>query len=159
MFRIDARPDTHADNKLAAIDRQRLLKGLNNTHPGRLDVFAALSTGENDGEFVATQPRSKTERLDCRLQTFRKTHQDTIAKGVPHAIVDVLEIVNIKKVHPYLRSCRARALNCGVKENEPFSAVWKASQRIVLCQLLKLQRALCYFQFETLLIVARRSSG
>src|ERR1700683_200620 len=114
MVRIDARPDAHADNKLATIDGQWLLKSLNNTHPGRLDVFAALSTGENDGKFVATQPCSKTERLDCRLQTFRKTHQDTIAKGVPHAVVDVLEIVNIKKEHPYLRSCRTRAVNGGV---------------------------------------------
>ena len=68
MVRIDARPNAHADNKLAVINRQRLLKCLNNTYPSRPDGFATLSTRENDGEFVAAPPRGKTERLDRRLQ-------------------------------------------------------------------------------------------
>ena len=61
--------------------------------PGRKDD--ALDAFEENGKFVATQPRECVFRSEIGLQAGRNPHNQGIPARVAQAVVDQLEAVNI----------------------------------------------------------------
>ena len=125
MLWVDARPDAHADDKISTIDRQRFLKRLNDARSRRPYSFATPRVLENHGKFVPAQPGGETKTQGCLLKTSREAHENAIAKGMAHAIVDVFKIVDVEKEHCDLFALRLCPLDRGIQENKQFSTIRK----------------------------------
>src|ERR1700735_1625082 len=107
MVGIDARTDTDIDDQFPMINTQRPLKGLNNLQAGRADALQVASIFQGDRELIAAESCRKPERSHRLLQTSGKTHQHAVAEGVSHAVIDILEIINVDKKNSYLPSCQS----------------------------------------------------
>src|ERR1700679_1415741 len=145
MVGIDARTDADIDDQFPMINSQRPLKGLNNFQAGRPDALHVASIFQGDCELIAAESCRKPERSYRLLQTLGKTCQHAVAEGVSHAVIDILEIIDVEKQNPYLRSGQSGASDRGVEQGEPFTTIRKPRQRIVFRQLLELSCTLCDF--------------
>src|SRR5450631_232148 len=126
MLWVDARPDAHADDKISTINRQRFLKGLNNARSRSPYSLAIPRMLENHGKFIPAQPRGETKILGRHLKTSRETHENAIAKGMPHAVVDVFKIVDVEKKHCDLLTLSSCTQDRGIQKNKQFSTIRKA---------------------------------
>ena len=54
---------------------------------------------DQDRELVAAEPRGGVDRAHAVLQPPRDLLQHLVAGGVPEAVVDVLEVVDVEEQH------------------------------------------------------------
>src|SRR3984957_11482561 len=123
MIGKDARADTDADNQIAPINRQGRLERLDDREPRPPDVLQIGGVSDDDCKFIAAQARREAD-FPCRvLQAMRKTDQDTVAKGVSHAVIQILEIIDIEEKYADQTALSSRPNNRGVEQHEKFPPV------------------------------------
>ena len=92
-----ARPDAHAHDEFAPVDQQRHLERPHNPQSGQPDVLDARGVFNDHRKFIASQSCRKPDSLRRPLQALRKAHEYPIAESMPHAVVDVFEVVDIEE--------------------------------------------------------------
>src|SRR5206468_1759505 len=102
--------------------------------PDLLDITGAFP---DHGEFIATQSRGESACCRKPLQPLAHRDEDAIAKGMPHAIVDELEIVDVHEHDADQMTVRAGPVDRHVEQLEEMAAVRQSGQRVTLCQLLE----------------------
>ena len=137
MIRINTRSHADADDKIATIHRQWLLEGLHYRVARQAYVLYRRRTLEDHGEFIASDPGRKSEGPRRLLQALREAHEYAIAKCVPHAVIKVFEVVQIKEQHANTIALATSALEGGIQQCEEVPAVWQSGQRVARCLFLQ----------------------
>ncbi len=136
MIRIHTGAYADADKQLTAFDEHGSLECAHElaTDPG--DVCNSGRCRVYDGEFVPSEAGGEASGSTRRFpQAVRNALQHEIAKRVTHAVVDILEVVQIEEKHRYL--CVARgALEGRVQVRQQLPAIGKPCQRVVLGKML-----------------------
>src|ERR1700722_14420739 len=86
VIRIDTRSETDADQKLAALDDQRFLKGAGEDAPHARNLIGAAGVFMDHGEFIAPESGSEAVELGRLAQALRTALQDEVAEGVAPAV-------------------------------------------------------------------------
>lgn len=89
-------PTAHGHRHLAAVQRERRPDRLGHPHPQQLDVGLGHPVADDD-ELVAPEPGQGVTRPDHGLQALRHQDQQLVAGGVPDAVVDHLELVDVEE--------------------------------------------------------------
>ena len=89
------------------------------------------------------------------LEPARDGDKHAIPVGMPHAVVERLEVVDVEEEHADALARDASSIKCFVERAEQLSAIGNARQRILLRELLQLTRALLDLGLEALLRVTR----
>src|ERR1700735_2875803 len=104
MIRKDARADAHADNQIAAIDRQGFLEGLYDSQSGPPDVLQIGGASDHYRKFIPAQSRCEPQLPGGLFQAFCKIDQHSVAKGVAHPVVEILEVVDVEEKYAHQTS-------------------------------------------------------
>src|ERR1700735_5444129 len=101
MVGIDARAEPDVDDHVPIINHHPRLKDFTNFQAVCADTLHFASIFQGDRELIAAESCRKSERSDRLLQTPGKTYQHAVAEGVSHAVIDILEIIDVEKKNPY----------------------------------------------------------
>ena len=93
---------------------------------------------EQDRELVAAETRHRVRRADGRLELGRDVLEDAVARGVAHAVVDGLEVVQVDEHHADERSAANGRAQCVLHAVGEESAVGEIGHRIVECLMCEL---------------------
>src|SRR5450755_2001624 len=118
VIRVDTGPDADADQKLPLLNEQRLLKRAHEGATGACNLLHAAGALLDDSEFIAPQASGESAKLGRLAQALRDPLQDQVAKRVSHAVIDVLEIVEIKEKHANLRAVARCVLKADIQVRE-----------------------------------------
>ena len=78
---------------------------------GSCDLFHAAGTLLDDCEFIPAQTRGESAQFGCLAQPLRNALQHEISERVSHAVVDILEIVEVEKEYAHLCAVACRVLD------------------------------------------------
>ena len=102
----------------------------------------------HDREFVAPQARGEPETLRGLLETLSDADEHAVAEGVAHAVVEILEVVEVDEEHGDPGAALPCALERAVEEDEELAPVREQGERVVLRQMLQQARALLDLRLE-----------
>ncbi len=154
MVREDAGAEAEAHEQFAPVDDQRLLETADDPVGCPLDVLRAPRRCANHRELVAAEARAVAEVADGGAQALGHGLQHAVAEHVTHAVVDVLEVVEVQEEH-----AREGVLRCGAGErlvqlHQELPPVGKPGQRVVGREVHELSRAVFDLRLELAVILA-----
>src|ERR1700726_1635000 len=157
---VHTRPDTHADQELALLNEQRLLERANQCAAGAGDIFHTAGALLDDRKLVSAQTGGEAAELGRLAQPLRDALEHEISESVPHAVIYVLEVVEVNKKDADLRAVACRVLERDVQVGQQLPPIRQSCQRIVLRKMLQLARALVDARLElSLILEGRRLRG
>ena len=119
-----------------------------------LDLRRRACLLEHDRELVAAEARAEAEVAHRGPQAVRDGLQHAVAEHVAHAVVDVLEVVEVEEEDAGERPALGRARERLVQLHEELAAVRQARQRVVGGEVLQLARALLDLRLELAVVLA-----
>ena len=111
---------------------------------------------EDDRELVAAEARAEADLATDRAQALGDRLQHAVAEHVAHAVVDVLEVVEVEEEHAGKRTVLRRARKRLVQLHQELAPVGQARQRVVGGEVLQLARALLDLRLELAMVLARK---
>ena len=123
----DARPERHLD----AADRERRDEGRGDALGDLVGVPWVRDVLEQERELVTAEPGHRVARPDRRAQPFADLLEHPVARGVPEAVVDRLEVVEVHEQDdhaPVLPASPLQGVRDAVGEQ---GAVREAGERVV----------------------------
>ena len=161
VVRVEARSDAHAHGDAAPLDAERPFESADDAMSGQERRLRRIDLLVHDREFIAPQARGETESLGGLLQALSDADEHAVAEGVAHAVVEILEVVEIDEEYGDAAAARARPLDRAVQEDEELAPVRKQRERVMLRQMLQQPGALLDLSLErapvTLRDFARRA--
>ena len=157
--REQARTEAEAHQELAPVDDERLLEALHQPVRGALDVCGRLHPLDDDGELVAAEARAEADLPHHRAQALGNRLQHAVAEHVAHAVVDVLEVVEVEEEHAGKRIALRRARQRLVELHQELAPVRQPRQRVVGGEVLQLARALLDLGLELAVVLAGQLLG
>ena len=131
LLQPDRDPDAAGDEHLAALDLDHPLDRVEGEarHPGDLDRLTDVL--DEDRELIAAEPGDGVRRSHHRGEPLPDDDQQLVPGGVPEAVVDRLEAVQVGEQHAHRV---ARRLGAGARLREAVDeegAVREAGERVV----------------------------
>ena len=154
MMREDACPHAGANHHLATVYEQRPLEYLDELVTGCRRRFFGCCILVDHREFIATQTAGEPKGLSGMFQALRDARQHLIAKSVSHAVVEILEVIDIDEKDTDMMLILRRAFQCMIQQNEQLPSIRQMRERIVFREVLQLTRSLLDFFLKTFLIIA-----
>ena len=139
VVRVQADADARADDHLLPVGNAegllhplRELAGDAGGRVGRLEVL------DHDQKLVPAQARERVLVAQAAAQAGRDRLDQLVARGVPQAVVDVLEAVEIDEQHADPAAVAARLLDRMLQPRLHQQPVRQVGQRVVVRQMLEL---------------------
>src|ERR1700677_2455 len=85
----------------------------------------------HDRELIAPQARGEPETLGGFLEALSDADEHAVAESVAHAVVEILEVVEVDEEHGDAAAARSRPLDRAVQEDEELAPVRKQRERVV----------------------------
>ena len=95
--RCDRVPDTGADEDLGFPNLECRRERLDQATPQLIRIHLGGNVLGEDGELVATQPRDGIDRPHRSAEPLTDRGKEQVARRVPKAIVDCLEVIEVKE--------------------------------------------------------------
>ena len=93
----DGDPDADCHRHLALAEHQRLGGGTADPVRDQHRLTLGLELLEQEGEFVAPEPRDRVHRPQHRVEAIREDREEQVTRRVAHRVVDLLESVDVEK--------------------------------------------------------------
>ena len=127
--------DAGADRHFDSVDRIRLRQGLDHPRRRRVDRVRRGDRVEDDGEFVAAEPRREVAFAERVAQALRRHAQQPVAGRMAVGVVDVLELVEVDAADRQPPPVGAAGLDRARQAGAEVGAVAQAGQRVVASQI------------------------
>jgi hypothetical protein len=138
--------ETH--QQLASVDNERFLKRTHECLAGILNLGDTRGAFIHHREFIATEACGESRCADRAQQALCDRLQDAIAEIMTHAVIDVLEMVQVQEQHAHEFIARAGDAQRPVQMGDKLAAIRQPGQRIVLREVQQLARAPLNLGFE-----------
>jgi hypothetical protein len=95
VFRVARNADAGRDEQLLALQQEWRRQRIDDAGAQRADVAVFHDVGQDQGEFVPTQPRDQVAWPGTCLQALGGQHQQLVTDAMPQHVVDFLEVVQV----------------------------------------------------------------
>src|ERR1700733_6058849 len=88
-----------------------------------LDRLARLRILVHKGEFVAAQACHESQAIRHFLEPVGDAHEHAVAKYMSQTVVEVLEVIDIEKIHTHMTAIALRAIDGAREQRGQMSSI------------------------------------